>query len=147
MHERTVRELNEIVKDEQRMIEAYAYMIEDTQEPELKEELRRIQERHFQQLMAFSDRIYELGGDAKFKVGASGLDEDRRHYQDKRRDITDLERARKALTREQQQTERLSRFVLSDEDPSSLELIKLAANKNQHHIKALEEYIQRRERQ
>lgn len=141
MRERTVLQLNGMIREEQRMIEAYAYLIGDTKEPELKDGFKKIQERHFVQMMAFADRIYELGGNPRFSVGASGISEDRRHYRDKNKDVTDLERARIALTREQKQTDRLSRFVLSDDDPSSLELIHLAANKNQDHIKALEEYI------
>ncbi len=145
MHDRTVRELNEIIKAEQGMIEAYAYMIEDTREPELKEGLKRIQERHFEQMMAFSDRIYEMGGNPRFRVGSSGVSEDRRHHRDKKKERSDVETARMALAKEQKETDKFSRFVLSDEDPSSLELIQLAANKNQENIKALEEYIHHNE--
>ena len=56
-----------------------------------------------------------------------------------------METARMALAKEQKETDKFSRFVLSDEDPSSLELIQLAANKNQENIKALEEYIHHNE--
>lgn len=140
MHERTASQLNHLIQNQEAMIEAYAYTISDVKDNELKSGLKTIQEKHFEQMMVFSDRVYEIGGNPKFKIGLSGVGEDMHHHREKRKDITDLEHIKIALERERKNTDKLSGFSMND-DPTSLELIQMAANRNRENIEALEAYI------
>lgn len=146
MHERTASQLNHLIQNQEAMIEAYAYTISDVRDNKLKSDLKTIQEKHFEQMMVFSNRIYEIGGNPKFKIGLSGVSEDMHHHHARRKDITDLEHIRIALEREKKNTDKLSDFSMSD-DPTSLELIQMAANRNQENIGALEAYIRHYETQ
>lgn len=141
MNQRTSH-LNDLILNKEATIESYARMIDDVDDPVLKDRLKSIQENHFKQMMVFSDRVYEIGGRPNFKIGLAGVIDDMRHHRNRKNDTTDLENARIALNGERINIEKLSSYELNELDGTSLELLQMAANTNQENIKALEEYIQ-----
>lgn len=141
MGERSLDHLNRLVLLKEEIIESYGRMVSEVKDPELKNRLRSNQENHFKNMMAFSDRVMELGGQPKFDLGLHGIHEDMRHFENKRSNSTDLEAAKIALMAEQQDSEKLLSFDLSDEDSQSNELIERAVNSDKDNIRALEEYI------
>ncbi|NLU53181.1 MAG: ferritin-like domain-containing protein [Clostridiaceae bacterium] len=141
MIDRTIRELNHFIRNEEEMIETLNYMVNEVEDPELKEILKGIQEDHFRQMMSMADRVYELGGLPKIETGVLSREEVK-SIRDKK-DVTDLENAKIALENEKNNTDRLSAYADHTMDKTSLELIEKATHAGQKNIEALMEYIDR----
>ena len=118
MIDRTIRELNHFIRNEEEMIETLNYMVNEVEDPELKEILKGIQEDHFRQMMSMADRVYELGGLPKIETGVLSREEVK-SIRDKK-DVTDLENAKIALENEKNNTDRLSAYADHTMDKTSL---------------------------
>ncbi|MCX7774341.1 MAG: PA2169 family four-helix-bundle protein [Clostridia bacterium] len=142
MHERTIRDLNELIRRQEAMVESYARLAHDVKDDELRENFKVFQENHFKQMMVISDRVMELGGEPKFKVGLRGVMDDLRHRRGKK-DITDLETAKIAISGEKTDIEKIESYNLGEVDATSLEIIQKLIERDEENIKALEAFIQR----
>lgn len=145
MYQRSIRELNQLIMNQEEMIESYSRMIRDVEDPKLKKILMRIQESHFTQMMVMSDRILELGGNPKFVTGLVGVMDDIRYNKGRKDGLTSLENARIALDGERFNIEKLSVFATNEIDSTSLELLQKAVNMQHENISILEEYINDKE--
>ncbi len=145
MYQRSIRELNQLIMNQEEMIESYSRMIRDVEDPKLKKILMRIQESHFTQMMVMSDRILELGGNPKFETGLVGVMDDIRYNKGGKDGLTSLENARIALDGERLNIEKLSVFATNEIDSTSLELLQKAVNMQHENISILEEYINDKE--
>jgi len=135
-----VKELNECLKGEYMGIHAYEHYIKHTLDPDLKNELQRIQQEHKQHAVKIAERIQDLGAKAAEDNGMMlSMQETMlamKKYPDNNEGI--IKGVLKGQEMGINQAEKIAR---GDLDPESLQVIKNNLNEDRAHIDQLNQLM------
>lgn len=136
-----IKELNAYLKGEYMGIHAYEHYIHHTKDPELKQELQRIQQEHKQHAAQTAERIQNLGGkaveDNGMKLSIQEMMMNFMKYPEDNKGILEG-----VLVGQEKGVHQAEEIVKGDLDDESLQVIKKNLKEDQAHIEQLRNWLE-----
>lgn len=140
MDNSVIKELNTFLEGNFMAVHAYEKYIHHIDDPEIKQNLQKIQQDHKQHAMVIAERIQNLGGIPVNDVGMMGnVAELINKIKGSAKNLAPI--LKDALLGEQRGIEKSKELLNGDLDPESLELVKGILKHDQKHVDLLDELI------